>query len=322
MKKTGIILLVVLLLVVIIIVIVLDLKSTRVGDRSANKYELDLDAYKIVDPALIGYKEIRNYNIQADSPGAIACRGEKIYIVADNYLQTFNLEGNQLLKVTLPFAPACLDITEDGEFIIGFRNRIGFFNNNAELLWMGDTLGSRAVITAVAVKNQLIFVADAGNRVVHRYDISGQYLDHFEGKTGEQDSLGFIVPSGYFDLKINPDGELWVVNPGKHAFENYTDEGELRSFWENSSPEIEGFTGCCNPAHIAFLPDGSFVTSEKLIVRIKTHKASGELLSVVASPDQFNENGIAPDIAVDDNGNIYALDFERKIIRVFTPNKF
>ena len=319
MKKTWIIILIGLLAVVIIIVIALDLKSTRVGDRTVNKYELDIDAYRIVDPALIGYKEIRNYNIGAESLHAIACRGQKIYLVADMFLQTFNLQGNQLIKVPLPYEPACVDVAEDGKMVIGFRNRIGLFNDNGEILWVGDTLGSRAVITAIAIKNQLIFVADAGNRVVHRYDISGKYLDHFEGKTGEDDSLGFIVPSGYFDLKINPDGELWIVNPGKHAFENYTDEGELRAFWENSSAELEGFTGCCNPAHIAFLPDGSFVTSEKLIVRIKVHKPSGELLTVVASPDQFNENGMAPDIAVDDNGNIYALDFDRKIIRVFAP---
>jgi len=319
MKKTGLILLIILLVVVIIIVIALDLRSTRVGNRSENKYELNMDELMTVDTTLIGYKEIRNYNIEADSPHAITFHQQKIYIAADGFLQTFNIQGNQLLKVTLPYEPACLDVAEDGNIVIGFRNRIGFFNEDAELLWMGDTLGYRSIITAVAVKNQLIFVADAGNRVVHRYDISGKYLDQFEGKTGEQDSVGFIVPSGYFDLKINPEGELWVVNPGRHAFENYTYEGELRSFWENSSPYLEGFTGCCNPAHLAFLPDGSFVTSEKLIVRIKTHKPSGELLSVVASTEQFQENGIAPDIAVDTSGNIYALDFDRKIVRVFAP---
>lgn len=319
MKKTGIILLVVLLAIVIIIVIILDLKSTGVRDRSANKYDLDLDAYTTIDPALIGYKEIRNYNIKADFPASIAYRGQKIYIVADRFLQVFNLEGNQLIKVTLPYEPSCLDITEDGKVIIGFRNRIGFFNENGEMIWMGDTLNSRSVLTAIAIKDRLIFVADAGNRVVHRYDNSGKYLDRFEGKTGEGDSIGFIVPSGYFDLKINPEGELWVVNPGRHAFENYTDEGDLRSFWENSTAGVDGFSGCCNPAHIAFLPDGSFVTSEKLIVRIKVHKRSGELETIVASPEQFNENGIAPDIAVDDNGNIYAMDFDRKIIRVFAP---
>jgi sugar lactone lactonase YvrE len=317
MKKPGIIGLIVLLLLVIIIIIVRDLKSDRTGSRPGNKYELDMGDYLKVDPSLIGYKEIRNYNIGDDSPDGIACWEQKIYLAADSILRIFNLEGDQLLKIILPYGATCLDISEDGEIITGFRNRIGLFNNSGELLWVTDTLNSRAYITAIAIKGKLIFVADAGNRVVHRYDISGRYLDNFESQTGENDSHGFIVPSGYFDLKINSEGELWVVNPGKHAFENYTDEGNLRGFWENSSTDIEGFSGCCNPAHIAFLPDGSFVTSEKLIVRIKVHKPSGEFLSVVAPPEKFKENGIAPDLAVDDDGNIYALDFDRKMIRVF-----
>lgn len=317
MKKTGIILLLTLLVVVIIIMVILDIRSNRPVNRSGNQYELDMDAYKKVDPALIGYKEIRNYKIDAVSLYGIACRNQKIYLVADNFLQIIDPDGRQLLKETLPLSGTCLDVSKDGNISIGFRNCIGMWDDKGELLWMSDTLDSRAYITALAISDPFIFVADAGNRRVHRYDISGKFLDSFEGKTGENDSIGFIVPSGYFDLKINNDGELWVVNPGKHAFENYTYDGSLRGFWENSSPGLEGFSGCCNPAHLAFLPDGSFVTSEKLIVRIKIHKPSGELVTVVAAPDQFKENGIAPDIAVDDNGLIYALDFDRKIIRVF-----
>ena len=76
---------------------------------------------------------------------------------------------------------------------------------------------------------------------------------------------------------------MWVVNPGMHAFENYEFDGDLRAFWENTSMKIDGFSGCCNPAHFTFLPDGSFVTSEKGLVRVKVHKPSGELLGVVAA---------------------------------------
>jgi sugar lactone lactonase YvrE len=319
MKRTAIIALVAILSVVIVLIITLDVKSTRTGNRPGNKYEVDIDEFMKVDPALIGYKEIRNYTFGSETPDGIACRDQKIYLVAGNYLMIFNPQGDQLLKATLPYEAKCIDISEKGEIIMGFRDRIGLCNDSGEMLWVTDTLDSRAFITAIAVKGELIFVADAANRVVHRYDISGKYIDSFEGKTGGNDLNGFIVPSGYFDLKVNGDGELWIVNPGKHAFENYTDEGDLRGFWENSSTGIEGFSGCCNPAHIAFLPDGSFVTSEKLIVRIKVHKPSGELVSVVAAPDEFKENGIAPDLAVDNNGNIYALDYDRKLIRVFAP---
>jgi hypothetical protein len=319
MKKPGIILLLVILAAVIIIVVIGDFRSTRLDNRPKNKYELDIEDYKTVDPSLIDYKETRNYTIRADSVEGIAYSQQKIYVVADRFLQVFDPEGNQLLKVNMPDPPTCVDITTDDSIIVGFKDHIGLFSGNGEQIWLSDTINSRSVITAVAGKNLLIFVADAGNRVVHRYDMSGKYLDSFEGKTGQEDLHGFIIPSPYFDLKINDIGELWVVNTGKHAFENYTDDGELRSFWENNSVTVDGFSGCCNPAHFTFLSDGSFVTSEKKIVRIKVHKPSGEFLSVVAPPEKFNEEGKAPDVAADEEGNIYALDYERKIIRVFTP---
>jgi len=318
MKKLGITILLVLLAAVIIIVVVGDFKSTRLDNRPENKYELDIEDYITVDPSLIDYKETRNYTIRADSVEGIAYSKQKIYVVADRFLQVFDLEGNQLLKVNLPGMPTCVGITKDENIIVGFKDHIGLFSGNAEQIWLSDTVNSRSVITAVAEKDRLIFVADAGNRVVHRYDMSGEYLDSFEGKTGQEDLHGFIVPSPYFDLKINDVGELWVVNPGKHAFENYTDDGELRSFWENNSVRVDGFSGCCNPAHFTFLSDGSFVTSEKKIVRVKVHKPSGEFLSVVAPPEKFKEEGKAPDVAADEEGNIYALDYDRKIIRVFT----
>jgi hypothetical protein len=319
MKKTGLIILVILLLGISITVIVLDMRSSGTRFGSGNQNLNDIDKLAKVDPALIGYTEVRNYNIGTDSPYAIAYRDQKIYLAESRFIRIFNLKGEQLAGIRLPYQATCIEITSDGKIITGFKDRLGLFNEAGEELWITDIINERAYITAVANKGQLVFTADAGNKVVQRFDISGKFLGSFEGKTGKDAFTGFIVPSGYFDLKVNNTGELWVVDPGKHAFENYTDEGDLRGSWENSSLDIDGFSGCCNPAHLAFLPDGSFVTSEKLIVRIKVHKPSGELVSVVAAPDKFKANGIAPDIAADEHGNIYALDFDRKIIRVFAP---
>jgi hypothetical protein len=319
MKRTGIIIMVILLAAVIVAVFVFDIRSSRTGSRKGNKYQLNINEYSKVDPALIAYKEVRDYNIGSDSLNAIALDHQKIYLAEGSSIRILELNGEQLLKFGLPYEAACVDITSDGKILTGFRDRIGLFRDTGEKIWIADMINERAYITAVASKGNLIFAADAGNRVVQRFDISGKFLGNFEGKTREDDSTGFIVPSGYFDLTINNEGELWVVNPGRHSLENYTDEGNLRGFWENNSPTIEGFSGCCNPAHIAILPDGLFVTSEKLIVRIKVLKPSGDLVSVVAAPDMFKENGMAPDLAVDERGNIYALDFDRKAIRVFAP---
>lgn len=320
MKKPAIYIFLSLIVVIILVIVISDFRSTRPDRMSGNPYKLNMDRIKAVDPNLVTYRETKNYPVNAQKAGAIAVGEEKIYLVADTFLQVFDHGGRQLLKMGLAEPAGCLEINEQGEMIIGFRNMFALYSSTGEEQWRSDPLNERAVITALALKDGSIFAADAGNRSVHRFSDGGSYVSSFEGKTSIEGNHGFIVPSPYFDLGVNPEGELWVVNPGKHALENYTDEGDLRSFLENISQEIDGFVGCCNPAHIAIMADGSFLTSEKGIPRIKIHAASGELATVVAPPDKFTEDGEAPDVAVDEEGIVYALDYDRNMIRIFEPN--
>jgi hypothetical protein len=83
---------------------------------------------------------------------------------------------------------------------------------------------------------------------------------------------------------------------------------------------IEGFCGCCNPTHIAILRDGSFVTSEKGIARVKIYNRLGNLISLVAGPDQFIEGTEGLDLATDSEQRIYVLDPKQKAIRIFEKN--
>jgi outer membrane protein assembly factor BamB len=319
MKKSVIYIFLSLIVVIILVIVIGDFRSTRPDRMSGNPYKLNLDRIKSVDPDLVTYQETKNYLINARKAGGIAVAGNKIYLAADTFLQVFDYAGKQILKVTLPEPAGCLEIRNRDDIIIGFRNVIALYSTAGEEKWRSEPLDERAVITALALKDGTIFAADAGNRAVHRFTDEGIYVGSFEGKTSIEGNHGFIVPSPYFDLGVNPDGELWVVNPGKHALENYTDDGKLRSFLENISAEIDGFSGCCNPAHIAIMADGSFLTSEKGIPRIKIHEASGKLSTVVAAPDKFTEDGEAPDVAVDEEGIVYALDYDRNMIRIFEP---
>jgi len=91
----------------------------------------------------------------------------------------------------------------------------------------------------------------------------------------------------------------------------------LRGGWGEGSFGPEGFSGCCNPTYFAFLSDGSFVTSEKGLVRVKIHRESGEFLSYVAPPSSFEKGNVAPAIAIDEQDNIILLDFEQLMIRIF-----
>jgi hypothetical protein len=225
-----------------------------------------------------------------------------------------------LVKAELPESPVC--VTSSLIYVyIGFKNYIGQYTQEGKLVKNWEPLGDSTVITSLAVTDTLLFAADAGKRRVLRYNINGTFSGSFTGKRDSADLHGFIIPSPYFELAVNADQELWVVNPGNHAFENYTFDGQLRGFWENSAMTIDGFSGCCNPAQMAVMPDGSFVTAEKGLVRIKIHKPSGELLSIVAPPELFKGETHAPDLAVSPSGDIYALDYERKMIRVFQLKK-
>ena len=319
MKKSIIYVFLSILIVVILILVVLDFSSNRPGRMSGNPYKLEVDSITHIDPDLISFRETRNLDLDVENSGGMALKGDKLYVAADQDILVISTAGELLVKLEISDSPSCLDVSEDGNIIAGFRNQIALFSPEGNQIWKTDSLDTRSVITAVRISGEDVYVADAGQRRVHRYNLEGKHLNSFEGKTSIEGSAGFIVPSANFDLALTPDGELWVVNPGKHSLENYTSEGELRSYWENIQPTLEGFTGCCNPAHIAIMEDGSFVTSEKGVVRIKIHKRSGKFQTVVAPPDKFKEDGRAPDIALHEDGSIYALDFDRGMIRIFEP---
>ncbi len=310
----------VVLAAVIVGLIVIDVVKSRPDNRSANPFEYSVDQFASVDTSLIKYTETIDFTFGELDLRGIAFANNRLYLVEDNYLVIVSPEGEKLAKTELPESPRCVTASASGIYI-GYINYIGQYTTEGQLVKNWEPLSDSALITSLAVKDSILFAADAGNRKVMRYLTNGTLSGSFTGKRDSADLHGFIIPSPYFELAINADGELWVVNPGKHAFENYTFDGELRGFWERTAMTIDGFSGCCNPAQIAVMPDGSFVTAEKGLVRIKIHKASGEVLSVVAAPEMFQGETQAPDLAVSPSGDIYALDFERRMIRVFQLKK-
>ena len=139
----------------------------------------------------------------------------------------------------------------------------------------------------------------------------------FDGTRQELNDFGFIIPSPYFDLNTDPDNELWIANTGLQNIQNYSIDGKLRAFWGKNGYALEDFTGCCNPAHFIILSDGTFVTSEKGLVRIKVHKPSGELDAFVAPPKSFANKSEPLDLTSDEHDHIYALDITQALIRKF-----
>jgi hypothetical protein len=220
-------------------------------------------------------------------------------------------------------------VAESGLIYAGLRDRIELFDAKGQHRDTWTVPGDRSWLTALTLSGDSLFAANAGHRLILRYDLSGKLVQRIGEKNKERNVPGFIVPSPYFDVKLHKDGLLRVTNPGRHRVEAYTVDGEFEQAWGKASAAIEGFCGCCNPISIALRPDGALVTCEKGLPRVKVYRLDGSLESVVAGLESFPENLKAAagdnrpdgmlgglDAAVDSVGQVYVLDRVTSEIRV------
>lgn len=295
-----------------------DFIVNKSGKNIENNYEFNIDEFRQVDSALILYTEIATFPVQTDKPKGISLCDGTIYMVAEDVFLKFDLKGNLLLRKVLGASPTCITCGVHGEFFVGMRDHIRIFDGEGTLLSRWNSFGDNAFITSIAIDDDNVFVADAGNRIVYKCDKLGNVISRIGEKDDEKGIPGYVIPSPCFDVAIDTDGYLWAANTGRHSFENYNADGSLRTGWKTTTMQIEGFSGCCNPAHFTILNDNSFVTSEKGLVRIKIYDQHGQFKGVVAPPSSFNrEATIAPEVVSYGEDRIIALDFERRQIRIF-----
>ena len=289
--------------------------------RAPETFEEDNTFYsqtEDVDDKLIGYKEVSGIGIEAGKLHALAVgRNDYIYVLVDEKLLILNSNGAEQMAVQLSKAGHCVTVAENGIIFIGFKQHIEVLQNNGEQLATWKKINDKSYITSLALAGKFLFVADAGTRNVWKIDLNGNLSSSIGAENKQEGIPKLIVPSPYFDLASAKDGSLWVVNPGRHKLENFNVDGKLKSMWGESSPDIEGFCGCCNPTHIALLRDGSFVTSEKGHVRVKVYSPKGSFRCFVASEKEFIERTKGLDLAIDSKDNVLVLDPQMKKIRIF-----
>ncbi len=284
----------------------------------ADSFRLDLAPLKKVDPNRMMGRERAAIPAQVVGPHALAVDGaNRIYVGGDSAIAVLEPDGRLIRRLPVEQAVSCLAVGKEGEIVVGYQDRIVVLTADGAVKTGWAPPGSNAVLTSVAVTGADVFVADAGQRLVWRFASDGGLLGRIGAKNPALDGSGFVVPSPYFDLAIGPGGALWVVDSGRHKLIQFSPDGDQISSWQREGEDIEGFSGCCNPSHIAIRADGSFVTSEKGLVRIKIHAVTGALVGVLATPDRFAADTRGIDLAVDGDGRILALDPDKGVILVF-----
>ncbi|MCC6355776.1 MAG: hypothetical protein IT577_17955 [Verrucomicrobiae bacterium] len=275
-------------------------------------YTYDIAKLREASDAHAGWTETGTLPLPFRAPRALATGSDGIIRAAgDRAVVAIGPEGKQIWRATLPEEPMCLGAGPDGRTYVGFRHHVGILDPAGTLVGEWVSLGENAVITSVAPGPARVWVADAGARKVAIFEPSGKLVGYL------QPPEPFVAPSPFFDAAADTSGGVWVANPGCLRVEHYSAEGRRTTHWGRPSMEPPGFAGCCNPIHMALLPDGGFATSEKGIPRVKTYRADGSFAGVVAGPGMFAEDAQGLDLAARSSGDILILDCERRAIRIF-----
>lgn len=296
-------------------VALLGLRAAAAAEGPGSAFTLDLSRFRTVDPALRTWTE--QAPIRVGTPGltAIAASADGSFVAsAGRTLIRIGPDGKMLHTADLPEAIRCLALAPNGDLAVGFARRFVICAPGFEIKAEGPDLAEKAILTSLAAGSNVVYAADAGQRMVWSFDPTGRMLGRNEGPAA---TGGFVVPSPHFDVALDRGGTLWVANPGELRIESYGPDGKPGRSWGKPGFAIDAFCGCCNPADFALAADGSFVTSEKGLARVKVHHADGSLESVVAGPADFDEDTIGLDVAVDARGRVLVVDPKRNTIRIF-----
>lgn len=283
----------------------------------SRQFEYDLDRYRTVDPALIVAAQTRTLDPGLAKLAAVAVTADDhLFVAGEGALGEFDAAGERLRQIPVAGRPHALAAAGDdgGLLLVGDRTVTRLGADGAAVA-VAD-LGEGALLCSAVADGPDIFVADAGSKLVWRISGSGPaQAIRCRLENGEEER--FILPSRFFDLAPAEDDGFWVVNAGRHRIVKMRPDGRMVAAWGEASIRPEGFAGCCNPAHLTRLPDGSFVTAEKGLPRVKLYGPDGAFRGVIADANLLRDDAGGLDLAADGRGQIYVLDPPAGVVRVF-----
>jgi len=261
----------------------------------------------------IGGKGSSPHQFASTLRGVTVGSNDHIFAVGDSEVKVFDQSGTLLRRWKTEVPGFCATVFEEHVYV-GQEGQLEIYDLQGKLqkTWRDSKLLGR--VTAVQVVDAYIFVADARDRCIRRYDREGTYLNNI-GKDNRM--KGFNIPNGALDFSVDDHSIIHACNPGKHRVERYTFEGELLGHigrFDGRDPQ--GFTGCCNPTNVAVTGEGHVYVTEKAGPRAKVLDSSGNLLAVIGTT-VFDPNCSNMDVAVDSRGRVYVADTVRLQINVF-----
>ncbi len=148
-----------------------------------------LKAAQPIDPAMIGYHEAGTFDVDLHELRALAVDGDgQIYVGGDKVVVHYAGDGKKLAEISLEGQPQCLAVgtpehVHPRRLYVGLEGHVEVYDLHAKRIAVWESRGPEAVFTSITTTDNEVWVADAGNRIVWRFDAAGKLL----GPVGKPD---------------------------------------------------------------------------------------------------------------------------------------
>jgi tripartite motif-containing protein 71 len=172
----------------------------------------------------------------------------------------------------------------------------------------------------VADASGRFWITDAGNGRIQKWETPNYIPDYTPALASSFGAEG-SAPGSLSrprDIAMGPEGDLWVVDPGKHRVQRFSAEGEYVS-----SPGTSGSApGQLNrPTAIAFAPDGGFWVTDSSNNRIQKFSEEGQFELQAGSLGAGAGQLSAPEgVAVGPDGRVWVSDTKNSRLQVFSAS--
>lgn len=231
-------------------------------------------------------------------------RTGRLFAAGDSQIKMFDPEGTLRDRWPTSKPVHAVAVDDNGRVWAGEQGQIEIFDPKTRRASVWSDAQNLAEITAIGFHAADVFVADARERCVRRFDRQRKLL----AAIGQNNrTRGFLIPNGVLEFRIDGAGVIHAANPGKHRVERYSASGELLGHigrFDGIDPE--GFHGCCNPTNLA-IHHGRVYVTEKAGPRAKVLSGDGKLIAVIAT-DAFHPTCRNMPVAVDSRGRVYVAD--------------
>jgi DNA-binding beta-propeller fold protein YncE len=148
----------------------------QAADKPANNpFAYNISHLQKTDPKLIAYEETARWKAPHPQARRLAIgHDETLYVCSGNYVNAMNLAGDGGLEIAFSEPPRCVVPAKDGKIFVGLRDHVEVFDAKGVRKATWDSPGKKPWLTGLAVTDNDVFVADAGNHKVWALNLDGR----------------------------------------------------------------------------------------------------------------------------------------------------